>query len=118
VDGRPFQWTTPLQHQFSWPAPPGSKETGAVARLRSGSALVFAFASRGGIWGVFRILNDAEPREMGAKLVEWRYTTGSAGRREPMSVPVQLEIVGFPAGQDVFHPKFWEGLRCPSVAVQ
>lgn len=117
VDGRPFQWTTPLQHQFSWPAPPGTKETGAVARLHSGS-IDFAFASRGGVWGIFRVLNDAEPREMGAKLVEWRYTTGSAGRREPMNVPVQLEIVGFPGGQDVFHPKFWDGIRCPSAAVQ
>jgi len=31
--------------------------------------------------------------------------------------PVQLDIVDFPRGQDVFNPKFWDGLRCPSVAV-
>jgi type VI protein secretion system component VasK len=119
VDGRPFQFTTPLQHQFSWPAPPGTKETGAVARLRSTSNVAIAFASRGGVWGIFRILNDAEPREIGAKLVEWRYTSSGAGRREAISpAPVQLEIVNFPGGQDVFHPKFWEGLRCPATAVQ
>jgi type VI secretion system protein ImpL len=118
VDGRPFQWTSPLQHQFSWPAPPGTKEPGAVARLRSPS-VAFAFASRGGTWGIFRILNDAQPRDVGAKLVEWRYTSGGVGRPEPITpAPVQVEIVGFPGGQDVFNPKFWETLRCPAAAVQ
>jgi hypothetical protein len=29
-----------------------------------------------------------------------------------------LEIVVSPGGMDVFNPKFWEGLRCPSAAVQ
>ena len=118
IDGRPFQWTNPLQHQFSWPAPPGTKEPGAVARLRSPS-VAFAFASRGGTWGIFRILNDAQPRDLGAKLVEWRYTSGGVGRPEPITpAPVQVEIVGFPGGQDVFNPKFWETLRCPTAAVQ
>ena len=59
------------------------------------------------------------PRDLNAKLVEWKYTSSGVGRREPIEpAPVQLEIVGFPGGQDVFNPKFWEGLRCPAVAVQ
>ena len=120
IDGQPYQWTTILQHAFNWPPPPGTKNAGAVARLRSTTSNVgFAFASRGGIWGIFRILGDAEPRELNAKLVEWKYTSSGVGRREPIQpAPVQLEIVGFPGGQDVFNPKFWEGLRCPSAAVQ
>jgi type VI protein secretion system component VasK len=120
IDGRPYQWTSGLQHAFNWPPPSGAKNPGAVARLRStASNFAVAFASRGGIWGVFRVFGDAEPRELGAKLVEWKYTSSGVGRREPIQpAPVQLEIVGFPGGQDVFNPKFWTGLRCPSMAVQ
>jgi type VI protein secretion system component VasK len=120
TDGRPYQWTSGLQHAFNWPPPSGAKNPGAVARLRStASNFAVAFASRGGIWGVFRVFGDAEPREPGAKLVEWKYTSSGVGRREPIQpAPVQLEIVGFPGGQDVFNPKFWQGLRCPSTAVQ
>ena len=126
IDGQPYQWTNSLQHQFNWPPPPGTQNAGAVARLRGATAagsrtagLRLTIASRGGIWGIFRILGDAEPRELNAKLVEWKYTSSGVGRREPIQpAPVQLEIVGFPGGQDVFNPKFWEGQRCPSTAVQ
>jgi type VI secretion system protein ImpL len=119
IDGRPFQWTSALQHTFNWPPAPGTKSAGAVARLRTTDNAKIPIASRGGIWGIFRILGDAEPRELNAKLVEWRYTSAGVGRREPIEpAPVQLEIVGFPGGQDVFNPKYWESLRCPSVAVQ
>jgi hypothetical protein len=63
-------------------------------------------------------LGDAEPRDLDSKLVEWRYTSSGVGRREPIDpAPVHLEIVE-PRGQDVFNPKFWDGLRCPSAAVQ
>jgi type VI secretion system protein ImpL len=119
IDGQPYQLTV-LRHDFSWPPPPGAKNVGAVARLRSTvSNVAFAFASRGGIWGIFRILGDAEPRDLNAKAVEWKNTSGGVGRPEPITpAPVQAEIVGFPGGQDVFNPKFWNGLRCPSVAVQ
>jgi type VI secretion system protein ImpL len=119
VDGRPFLWNTSLQHQFTWPAPPGSKDVGAVVRLRLSSGAGVSIASRGGIWGIFKILGDAEPRDLGAKLVEWRYTSSGVGRREPIQpAPVEAEIVGFPGGQDVFNAKFWEGLRCPTSALQ
>jgi type VI secretion system protein ImpL len=118
IDGKSYPWTTGLQKQFLWPAPSGTANPGAVARLRNASFSA-AFASRGGIWGIFKILGDAEPREFGAKVVEWKYTTGGVGRKELIQpAPVQLEIVGFPEGVDVFNPKFWAGLQCPSVAVQ
>jgi hypothetical protein len=108
-----------LQHDFHWPPSPDAKKVGAVARLRSASNVGLAFASRGGLWGIFRIFGDADARKMNAKLVEWKNTSGGAGRPEPITpAPVQLEIVVFPGGQDIFNPKFWEGLRCPSAAVQ
>jgi type VI secretion system protein ImpL len=118
IDGQPYQWTNNIQHQFNWPPPEGTKNPGAVARLRTTANVRVAFASRGGIWGIFRILGDAEPRDLDSKLVEWRYTSSGVGRREPIDpAPVHLEIVE-PRGQDVFNPKFWDGLRCPSAAVQ
>jgi hypothetical protein len=64
-------------------------------------------------------LADAEARKLNAKIVEWKYTIGGGGRPEAITpAPVQMEIVAFPGGQDIFNPRFWEGLRCPSAAVQ
>lgn len=119
IDGQLYQWTGALQKAFTWPAPPGTKDLGAIARLRIGGTVAFPFASRPGVWGIFRILGDAEPREYASKLVEWKYSSGGVGRREPISpAPVQLEIVTFPGGVDVFNPNFWRGLQCPTLAVQ
>jgi type VI secretion system protein ImpL len=118
IDGETHRFTA-LQHDFHWPPSPDAKKVGAIARLRSASNVGFAFASRGGIWGIFRIFGDAEARKLNAKLVEWKNTSGGAGRPEEITpAPVQLEIVVAPGGQDVFNTKFWEGLRCPSAAVQ
>jgi type VI secretion system protein ImpL len=118
IDGRSHQWTTGMQHQFNWPPPAGTKNPGAVARLRGATNLLIPVASQGGSWGIFRVFGDAELRDLNAKLVEWKYTRSGLGRKEPIDPPVNLEIVLFPGGQDVFNPKFWDGLRCPSVAVQ
>lgn len=120
IDGqaRPFSGT--LRKVFSWPGPAGVKDPGAVARLKRGdTGLAFAFASRAGVWGIFRILNDAEPREYGSAKVVWKSTTGAGGRPEPIKpAPVQMEIVSFPGGVDVFNARFWSDLQCPKAAVQ
>jgi type VI protein secretion system component VasK len=118
IDGQPYQMTV-LRKAFNWPPPPGTKNVGAVARLRSTTNnMVIPVASEGGIWGVFRVFGDAEPRDLNAKAVEWKHTRSGRGRTESLDPPVNLEIVGFPGGQDVFNSKFWESLRCPSMAVQ
>jgi len=118
IDGQVYPWTNSLQKQFNWPSGVGAKDLGAIARLKNGP-VAFPFASRPGLWGIFKILGDAEPRALGNKLVEWKYQSGGQGRKEAIEpAPVQLEIVSFPAGQDVFNPRFWEGLQCPSAAVQ
>ena len=117
VDGVPHQWVTGVQHQFTWPPAPGAKNAGAVVRLRTSTNGVIPVASQGGVWGIFRAFGDAQPREPNVRLVEWKYTRSGLGRKEPIDPPVNLEIAGFPGGQDVFNPKFWEGLRCPSLAV-
>lgn len=117
IDGKSHQWNTSLQHQFSWPAPPGSKEIGARAIIRIGPAQV-PFASRGGAWGIFRIMGDAEPRPLDSKIVEWKKLRGGEGGRVETIAPVRLEIVEFPGGADLFNPKFLEGFQCPTTAVE
>jgi type VI secretion system protein ImpL len=118
IDGHPYQWTSSLQKQFSWPAPADAKTLGAIARIRTGS-VAFAFASRLGPWGIFRIMGDAEPRALSSKLVEWKYTRGVDGRAELIQpAPVRLEIVESSGGVDVFNPKFLGGLQCPGRAVE
>jgi len=118
IDGRPNQWTSSLQKQFSWPAPADAKTLGAIARIRTGS-VAFAFASRLGPWGIFRIMGDAEPRALSSKLVEWKYTRGVDGRAELIQpAPVRLEIVDSSGGIDVFNAKFLGGLQCPVRAVE
>ena len=42
IDGRPYQWTTGLQHQFNWP----TKNPGAVVRLRTSANVGIPIASR------------------------------------------------------------------------
>jgi type VI secretion system protein ImpL len=117
VDGQPFQWDSlMLQHSFTWPARPGAPDVGVVATMRIPDTPAAPFTAEGGFWGIFRIMADAEPREEGDGLVVWKYS--GRGRRELMGAPVQVEIVGFPGGADIFNPKFWEHLRCPKVAVQ
>jgi hypothetical protein len=90
---------------------------GAKGRLKTSDVSV-PFASRGGIWGIFRVMGDAEPRPLGGKLIEWKYLRGGDGRLEQIQPPVRLEIVEFPSGIDVFNPSFFSGLECPGRAVQ
>jgi len=118
MDGHLFQWTTPLQKQFTWPAPAGTQNLGAVVRVRAG-VLTIPVASRGGLWGIFRIMGDAEPRPISSRMVEWKNLRGGDGRLEPIQpAPVRIEIVEFPGGRDVFNPTFFDGLQCPANAVQ
>ncbi len=117
VDGQPHTWTSGLQKAFFWPAPPGTKDPGAIVRVRVGNVTI-PVASQGGLWGIFRAMRDAEPRALGAKLVEWKQIRGGNGRLEPISPPARVEIVEFPGNADLFNPKFFETLHCPVSAVQ
>ncbi len=114
VDGQAQEWKTSIQKQFTWPAT-GGAEPGARAAISKDISV--PFASRGGVWGIFRLMSDAEPRQVGAKVVEWKYLRGGGGRPEPIQpAPVRLEFVDFPGGADVFNPGFFDQLHCPSIA--
>jgi type VI secretion system protein ImpL len=117
INGNVHRWTSALQQQFTWPTPPGAGNPAAFARIQG--SFGYAFASGRGLWGIFRIMGDAEPRALLGKTVEWKYSRAGDGPRDPIKPgPVTLEIVQFPGGVDVFNPEFWKGLQCPLKAVQ
>jgi type VI protein secretion system component VasK len=117
IDGAPYLWTSPLQHSFAWPPAPNTANPGASARIRG--QFSYPFANRRGLWGIFRIMSDAEPRALLNKTVEWKFSQVGDGPKEPIDPgPVRLEFVQFPGGADVFNPKFYDGLQCPTKAVQ
>jgi type VI secretion system protein ImpL len=117
IDGQRHQWTSVLQTQFTWPAAAGARG-GALARLRTG-ATAYAFDSRDGLWGIFRMMADAEPRPLSTPLVEWKYVRVGDRSVDPIQPgPVRVEFAEFPAGVDVFNPLFFSGLVCPAKAVQ
>jgi type VI secretion system protein ImpL len=118
IDGRHYPWTTKVQKQFTWPPPAGSQSLGATAWIKGGP-LELNIASRTGIWGIFRIIGDAEHRDLNGRIVEWKYSGGERGLRQPIHpAPVQMEIVEFPGGVDVFNPQFYQGLKCPAQAAK
>jgi type VI protein secretion system component VasK len=122
VDGQLHQWTTIFQKQFTWPAAPGAKP-GAIARIRTDN-VAHAFILRGGVWGIFKMMADAEPRAPQATLIEWKYSrvgdqrVGDQGGDPIQPAPVRMEFPEFPNGVDVFQPQFFDGLRCPAAAVR
>ncbi len=118
VDGQQHVWTSSIQKQFSWPAPPGAKEVGVRGIIRTGSISV-PFTSRGGTWAIFRVMGDAEPRATSSRIVEWKHIRGGSGRVEEIQpAAVRLEFVEFPGGVDLFNPRFFGDLQCPSRALQ
>ena len=115
IDGVRFPLSV-LQKDFIWPSP-NTSNRGASARIRG--SFSYAFANRRGTWGIFRIMGDAEPRALLNKTVEWKFSQVGDGPKDPIEPgPVRLEIVRFPGGADVFNPKFYDGLQCPTKATQ
>jgi type VI secretion system protein ImpL len=100
--------------QFTWPGPAGSQNVDV--RVRSGAAI--PFASYQGVWGLFRLMQDADPRPAGSKTIE--VSKVRQGRGTPQQVMDQndkpivlrLEITEFPNGVDVFDKSFFT-VRCP-----
>ena len=64
------------------------------------------------------MFGDADARDLREKALEWTRTKGPTGNFEPIKPPVKLEFVDFPAGMDIFNPRFLEGFQCPAKAVQ
>ena len=117
IDGTPYLWTDALQKPFTWPSGSNTPNAGAVARIRG--TVSYAFDSHRGLWGIFRIIGDAEPRPLLGKTVEWKYSLLADGSKDLIRPgPVKIDIAQFPGGADVFNPRFYDGLQCPARAVQ
>ena len=107
-----------LRTLLRWPSPQATKDVGTEARLL-GQNLSVTISTWPGVWGMFRVFGDAEPRELNSKYIVWTHTGSGRGRTgEIKPAPVRLEISSFPGGQDVFNAKLWEGLQCPKAALQ
>ncbi len=102
-----------IQKTFDWPAQPGV-DPGAsgvvIGTFESG------FGKHSGLWGVFKLFQKADDRPLGAREVTWSKVQGVGGEVQPLSPPVKVEFVQFPGGVDLFNPRFFEPLKCPSQA--
>lgn len=118
-DGRPVTFSpgNSLQREFQWPSPAGISQEATAHVSIAGQR--FPFARGAGLWGVFRVFQDAEPRPLGGKDVEWRRVRVAGGQTADLNPPVRMQFVDLPAGSlDLFNPLFFGGLGCPSRAAQ
>ncbi len=116
LDGEEFTSANPLQKTFFWPAPAGAR-AGAEGTIEAG-AFSSGFGRFDGIWGVFRLFQNADERPYGMRFVQWSEIRGRGGAvAQRLNPPVKVELVEFPGGVDLLNPKFFETLRCPDRAV-
>jgi len=106
-----------LQATFNWPAPPGATP-GAFGEMIAQGGFNAPFGRFDGLWGVFHLFQNADDRAIGTKVVTWSESRGRGGSvLQKFNVPAKIEIVEFPGGVDLFNPKFFETLQCPTRAV-
>jgi type VI protein secretion system component VasK len=119
IDGQThtFSRNSLMQHPYTWPAPAGVKAA-ASGNNRVSTASSTGFSAHSGLWAVFRMLADAEPRALNQKSVEWKKTRSASGDLQTFEPSVRLEFVEFPGGVDIFNSKAFEGIRCPTKPVQ
>lgn len=116
LDGDELLSSNPLQKSFFWPAPAGAR-AGADGTVEAG-AFTTGFGRFDGIWGVFRLFQNADERPYGTRIVQWSEIRGRGGAvAQKINPPVKVELVEFPGGVDLLNPKFFEALKCPDRAV-
>jgi type VI secretion system protein ImpL len=116
LDGSELSSQNPLQKTFYWPAPAGVMP-GAVGTVEAGG-LSTGFGRFDGLWGVFRLFQNADERPLGSHPVQWSEIRGRGGAEpQKLTPPAKVEFVELPGGQDLFNPKFFDDLQCPKRAV-
>ena len=116
LDGSELSSQNPLQKTFYWPAPAGATP-GAVGTVEAGG-LSTGFGRFDGLWGVFRLFQNADERPLGNHVVQWSEIRGRGGAEaQKITPPAKVEFVELPGGFDLFNPKFFEDLQCPKRAV-
>jgi type VI protein secretion system component VasK len=112
LDGVPFSSRDPIRKDLLWPGQESRAEAWILGDVEVG------FANYPGLWGVFKLFENADPRPEGTHIVQWSESRGR-GTAEPqrISPPVKIDVHDFPGGVDIFNPRFFEALQCPKRAV-
>lgn len=118
IDGKEINTAASnLQVEFGWPATSPS-QAGAEGNVILPGNVTFPFGSYPGQWAVFHLFQNADDRAVGDKRLQWSRARGPGGATlQPFNPPAKLEFVQFPGGVDLFNPRFFDALRCPSQAV-
>ncbi len=104
---------------FNWPGPAGAQQV--LIRVKAGANI--PFASYEGVWGIFHMLTDADPRPMGSRIIELSKVRRGHGLPESVldqnnqPIQVRLEVTQLPAGAKVFDRSFFQA-RCPVKVVE
>jgi type VI secretion system protein ImpL len=105
-----------MQKLFLWPAPAGHTSGGKAWIQKVGTQRIYV-GSAAGVWGVFKVFRDADPREVGDRTVQWSSYTVPGGGKEKFEQPIRIDVIDRPVAQ-LLHPAFFHSFRCPSAAVQ
>jgi hypothetical protein len=116
MDGIELNSESPLQRTFYWPAAPGAKQ-GAEGTVEAGTFSA-GFGRFDGLWGVFRLFQNADERTIGSREVQWSEIRGRGGAAtQKLNPPAKVEFVELPGSEDLFNPRFFIDLQCPKRAV-
>ena len=100
---------------FNWPGTSSPQQV--VVRVKAGANI--PFASYEGLWSIFRLMADADPRAAGSRTIELSKVRRGHGRPEAVldqndkPIQVRLEITELPSGADVFDKNFFR-VQCPA----
>ena len=116
LDGVTLPPDTSLSKAFYWPASGGAPGAEGTVLFSGGGSV--GFGKQRGLWAVFRLFQNADPRALGEQRVVWSTVKGQGGATpQPLNPPAKVDIVAFPGGVDLFNPKFFEDLKCKGRAV-
>lgn len=116
LDGDELNSRNPLQKTFYWPAAAGAK-AGADGIVEAGGGFSTGFGHFDGLWGVFRLFQNADERPNGTRVVQWSEIRGrGVAVPQKLNPPAKVEMVELPGNIDLFNPKFFEALQCPARA--
>lgn len=104
-----------IQKTFDWPARASAAPGASGSEI--GGPIETGFGKYSGLWGVFRLFQNADERQLNAPVVVWSKVYGPRGEAQPLTPPAKVEFVQFPGGVDLFNPRFFEPLRCPGKAI-
>ena len=104
-----------IQKTFDWPA--RAEAAPGASGSEIGGPIEVGFGKYSGLWGVFRLFQNADERPLNAPVVVWSKVFGPRGEAQPLTPPAKVEFVQFPGGMDLFNPRFFEPLKCPGKAI-